>query len=35
VSHERLSDANGQLEMWNFFGIVSGTAVAGFITCEA
>jgi acyl-[acyl-carrier-protein]-phospholipid O-acyltransferase/long-chain-fatty-acid--[acyl-carrier-protein] ligase len=35
VSHERLSDANGQLEMWNFFGIVSGTAVAGFITFEA
>jgi acyl-[acyl-carrier-protein]-phospholipid O-acyltransferase/long-chain-fatty-acid--[acyl-carrier-protein] ligase len=35
VTHDRLSDANGQLEMWNFFAIVSGTAVAGFLIFEA
>jgi acyl-[acyl-carrier-protein]-phospholipid O-acyltransferase/long-chain-fatty-acid--[acyl-carrier-protein] ligase len=31
VPHDRLSDANGQLEMWNFFAMVSGTAASAWL----
>lgn len=31
VAHERLSDANGRLELWNFIAIVAGSGAGGFL----